>query len=435
MHKKSKVTFIILVLLVLFLIPSVSADAKVQNFDSLYLEVTVPEDTIIVSADTPNVDELWSKIGINDPKEEKKTLEQMGVQAILFDPGTNTGVKLIQNRSAKSSEVFNLSLLSEAEVQDFLDNLISSSDESTTFHIETYPQQELPFFRVELEMNREDVIAREIIYGTVVNGYVISYDIYKENAAEPLDESYIKALVEGTHFTEFLDKAEVERQGRQAMIVLVTGAGVMIAIVVLLIVLSVRRNKRREIVRKERSAMLTGFFQEQKLKEEQHIKDPVLYTNRTEYSEEAIKQYCFYDAVFHHIKVWIMTAAVYILLLIMLYNSSQAIIGYIISTVVVFFLVYFQGLQIEKNAKKILKTYSNSKSKEAVIQFYEDYYTLSGIQSTSKNPYLQITEWREYKNYIYLYLGADRAVYLKKDGFDSDYEEVKTFIRNKIKIK
>ena len=181
--------------------------------------------------------------------------------------------------------------------------------------------------------------------------------------------------------------------------------------------------------------MLTGFFQEQKLKEEQHIKDPVLYTNRTEYSEEAIKQYCFYDAVFHHIKVWIMTAAVYILLLIMLYNSSQAIIGYIISTVVVFFLVYFQGLQIEKNAKKILKTYSNSKSKEAVIQFYEDYYTLSGIQSTSKNPYLQITEWREYKNYIYLYLGADRAVYLKKDGFDSDYEEVKTFIRNKIKIK
>jgi hypothetical protein len=82
---------------------------------------------------------------------------------------------------------------------------------------------------------------------------------------------------------------------------------------------------------------------------------------------------------------------------------------------------------------KIMKAYEHHKSKEATVQFYEDYYILSGIQSSGKNPYLQITEYKEYKNYIYLYLGSDRALYLNKEGFDKDLEEFRKFILDKIK--
>ena len=88
MHKKKKAIFLLLFLLVSIFIPSTVTYAKVQRFEDLYLEITVPEDTIVVDADTSNWDELWQKIGIMNPKEEKKTLNQMGVRAILFDPDT-----------------------------------------------------------------------------------------------------------------------------------------------------------------------------------------------------------------------------------------------------------------------------------------------------------------------------------------------------------
>ena len=88
---------------------------------------------------------------------------------------------------------------------------------------------------------------------------------------------------------------------------------------------------------------------------------------------------------------------------------------------------------IDKNTKKIEKTFGHSKSKEAIAQFYEDYYILSGVQSSVKNPYIQITDYKEYKNYIYLYLGSDRALYLDKNGFDKNAAEFRKFILNKIK--
>ncbi len=432
MHKKMKTAFLLLALLVSFFIPSADVSAKVQSFENLYMEITVPEDTIIVPANTPYGDELWKKIGIINPKDEQEILNQMGVQAILFDPATNTSVKLIQKRSTKSAEVFNLSLISEAERKDFLAGLFTAPDENTTFQIESYAQPELPFFRLELKAKTEGMQAMEIIYGTVVNGYLITYDVYQENSAGPLDETYVKALVEGTHFTEFLDKAEVERQSRQAMIIMVIGIAALAAIVVILVLLSSRRKKRHMAARKEKSAALSDFYLEQRRKEDLNIKDPVLYTNQTVYSEEVIKSFCLYDAVFRHIKLWIMTALICILLLIMLNNSSQGLLGSIILIVVVFFLVLYQSIQIEKNVKKIEKTYAHNKSKEAIVHFYEDYYTLSGVQSSAKNPYIQITEFKEFKNYIYLYLGSDRALYLDKNGFDKDAAEFKKFILDKI---
>ncbi len=433
MHKKKKAIFLLLFLLVSIFIPSTVTYAKVQRFEDLYLEITVPEDTIVVDADTSNWDELWQKIGIMNPKEEKKTLNQMGVRAILFDPDTRASVKLISKSSSKSSEVFNFSLLSEEERNAFLDTIFPAPEEGTTLHAETFSQPELPFFRAELESQHENLLAREVIYGTVVNGYLLTYDIFKENSAKPLDESYIKALVDGTHFTEFLDKAEVERQNKRAAINLAIGTAVVIAIIVIWIVLSSRRNKRRAAVRKEKSAVVAKFYQDQRLKDELNEKDSVLYTNRTVYSEELIKNYCFYDAVFHHMKIWITTAIVYALLLILLYHSSQALLGCLLLTVMLFFLILYQGIQIDKNTKKIMKLYEHRKSMEAIIQFYDNYYTLSGIQSASKTPYVQITEYKEYKNYIYLYLGSDRALYLDKAGFDTDAAEFKKFVLEKIK--
>lgn len=423
---------LILFALLLIFYPSFPVQAEVMSFPELYLELTLPDNTIILTRETPDSDEQWRQAGIADPKKEKKNFDEMGIQAILYDPDTDTTVKLMQKQSQKSSEVFHLSLLTNAEMTDFLNTLITSSDDTMTYTVEQYPQSEIPFFHVDIKMKTDTSAASEVIYGTVVNGDVISYDIYSGNAMATIDESFIKELVAGTHFTKYLDKTEVQRQGRQSMIVLLVSSGVMIGFVVLLIILSSRKNKKQAADKKQKSAALATFFREQAQKEEQHLKDPVLFTNHTRYSEEVVKQFCNYEGILHHWKRLVFTIVIFILLLVSVYFSKNALFYYVIGAVLIFFYIFFQGLQIEKNVKKIMKTYEKNRSMDAVVTFYEDYYTLSGIQSSSKYPYLQITEVKEYKDFVYLYLGTERALFLKKDGFEQSYQEFLTFIRNKI---
>jgi hypothetical protein len=424
---------LILIITVILLCPTYQVQAKVQGFQSLYMEVTLPDDTIVLTADTPNMDEQWSQAEITDPKSVKKTFSSMGVQAILYDPVTKTEVRLLQNSSSESSEVFNLSLLSEDELTNFLNGLLTSTDENTTYTIEKYSQEEVPFFRVSIQMKNDTGTASELIYGTVVNGKVISYDIYHENSSEPINENYIKELVAGTHFTEFLDKAEVEKEGKRNMIVLVTSALILIGLVILLIVLTTRKNKKQVLIKKQKSATFAKFFKEQAEKEAQNIHDPVHFLNRTTYTEEVVKQFCYYDAIFHHLKRWIITVLLFLVLLLSFLDTKYALLSVIIAVILLFFTIYFQGLQIEKTIKTTMKTYEKNRSMEAVFTFCDDYYTLSGIQSSSKYPYVQITEIKEYKEYIYLYLGSEKALYLKKDGFEQELAEFMKFIKDKIK--
>lgn len=429
---KYKQLFIILAL-ILLLYPSVQVQAKVQSFSSMYMEITIPDNIIILTSDTPDLDEQWLQAGISDPKAEKKTFSDMGVQAILYDPVSATTVRLLQNQSDESTEVFHLSLLSEDELQDFLNGLISAPDERTTYSIEKYPQQEIPFFRVVIDMKTDTSTAKEIIYGTVVNGDVISFDIYNDKTTDPIKEDFIKELVAGTHFTQYLDKAEVQKQGRRSMIVLVVAATVLIGLVLLFILLSARKNKKQAAVKKQKSAELAKFFKEQAEREAKQLHDPVLFTNRTLYTEEVVKQFCYYDVFFHHISRWIFTVIVFILLMLSFYTSGDAFIYYIIGAVLIFLFVFFQGLQIEKTIKKLMTAYNKNRSMEAVFTFHNDYYTLSGVQSSSKYPYIQITEVKEYKDYLYLYLGSDRALYMRKDGFDGNLAEFMKFIKEKTK--
>ncbi len=109
-------SFILFVVLFsMVILPNVRVQAKVQEFSDMYMELTMPDDTIVLSPDSPDMDEQWATAGITNVKSEKETMKKMGVKALLYDPETKAQVRLLQKQSNQSSEIFNLSLLSNEE--------------------------------------------------------------------------------------------------------------------------------------------------------------------------------------------------------------------------------------------------------------------------------------------------------------------------------
>lgn len=431
--KNQKLKLLLVIAAILLVIyPPAQVQAKVYPFYDMDMEITVPEDTIILTQDTPDTDELWSKAGITDPKAIKENMNNVGSQAVLYDPKTDTTINLLLKQSSESKKVFNLSLLSEAELKEFLDNLITIDDENTVITVEKYPQQEIPFFRVSIDATKDNASMKEIIYGTVVNGKTISYDLYSQNKTEPFDESFIKELVAGTHFTHFLDKEEERLHERSILILFIVQVAVFITLIIIWIFLRKNRRKKQEALKKRKLEALEQFYKNKKLKEEQHIEETKFYLNKTRYTEEIIKKFFFYNEIYRRKVRWIISAVIYAFVL---YSLIENFIYLLIAIVVLVGLIYFQNSQMEKLVKNTVKSFGSNMNKEVTAIFYEDYVSISGIQYNTTIPYVQITEVREYKDFIYLYLGYNKAYYLQKDSFEQGAQEFRKFINQRVYLK
>ncbi|WMJ86363.1 YcxB family protein [Anaerocolumna sp. MB42-C2] len=429
MKNKLMSRFLITVIIVMAVYPSFQVQAKVQEFSELYLSLNLPEDTVVLTKDTPDTDAKWNEAGITDPKSEKSNFSKMGVRAVLYDPNTKTTVRLLQKYSNQTKDIFNLSLLSKDKLTDFLNELGTSNDKSAKMEITEYPHKEATFFRYSIEMTQNGAPLTEIIYGTIVNGSTITFDTFKNSSIDTVDETFVKELVAGTHFTKFFDKAEIEKQEKASTFRLLLSLVILTVIIVIWIFLVKKKNKKKKLLKDKKTEALTKFYIEQKQKEEQNLKDTILYVNRTEYTEEVFKDYFHFNEIIKRLKTWIIMGVSFFVILMFLYTSGPGVLGCAIALILLFVFIYYQGIRIEKLVGAMKKIYDKNKSKEAVFTFYEDYFTLSGIQYISKYPYMQITEIKEYKNYIYIYIGPEKAFYLKKDGFEQNLSDFTKFIK------
>lgn len=428
MKNKVLTKILLIFALILFVYPNIKVRAQVETFKDLNMEITVSDETIILTKDTPETDEQWLKAGILDPKSEKDSMDKMGVQAIFYDPVTSSTVRLLLKQSNESKKIFHLFLLSEDELSEFMNSFISNPDENTKATIEKYPHNEILFFRYYIEVNKDNIPLTELIYGTIVNGKTIFFDMYKENSTAEMDETFVKQLVAGTHFTEFYDKSEVAKEQKEETIRLLIGFLILIVISILWFLFHRKRSKKEQELKKSKTNELTEFYKEQRRKEELNIKDTILYINRTQYKTEVIKTFCYYNEIIKNAKLWI---GMILVILVLLLQSRVTLFVYLIASVLIFLFVYFQGIRIDKLVQRMLKPYE--KNSEAIFMFYDDYFTLSGVQYISKYPYTQITEVKVYKDNIYIYISFDKAFYLKKEGFEQDGENFINFIKQKIR--
>lgn len=424
--KKPWCSICFLLLMLLILPPWNVYASSVVNFSDLYMDVTINENIIVLTKDTPSDDERWLQIGIFNPDNEKETMDDLGVQAIFYDIQKKSTIRLLAKTSNQSNSVFHLGELEENELNEFYNGFVSDIDENTYSTMEEYSREQVPFFRYYIEMLQDDQKIREVIYGTIVNGSTISYDIYTEDSTEIIDESFLKELVASTTFTEFLNKQDIIKEQKDGIRQTVITMAVVVVIAFLWFFLQKKKTKKRELILKQKNEQLTAFYMKEKQNEQDGNKVAPLYTNRTSYTLNLIKTYCTYNELIKN-KTQLIILAIILVSILLILNLTT--IYYIAIIFIGFLFFYLQNIRFEKLIKNLYRPYE--KNGDAIFHFYEDYFTLSGIQSISKYPYSQIEDIKLYQNYIYIYVALDRALYLTMDGFEENKDDFMQFINEK----
>lgn len=436
MNKNIIKKLLVLILITQCMAPKSLVYAEVQDFPTLNMELNIPEDTVIISKDTLITDEKWNLAGIIDPISEIKLMKQMGVQAILFDPKTKTKVSLLSKQSEQSKKIFHLSTLTDKELNDFLANIIDLKDNITTYNVEKYSQKETTFFRLYIETAQNNLHFKELVYGTIVNGSIISFHIYQDNKLETaMNESYISSLVDGIHFTKYYPKEEVKKQERLSTIFRMASFVVLLLSVAIWILLLRKKKLKYNALTKRKAEEISKFYLRKKEMGENNTKSTILFLNCSEYSENVFYKFSLYNEVISKIKQWIKLSVLYIFILLLLKIVDSGFLSYILIVLLIFIFIYLKKASIEKLVNREMKIFNISERMEVKFQFYEDYLSMSVGQQNIIYPYLQIIKVREYKNFIYLYLDINKAIYLNKDGFDLNTANFITFIKQKAEMK
>lgn len=435
MNKSIIKKLLTLIIIAQLIIPISLVQAETLGFPHLQLELSIPEDVIVITADTPKIDEKWAIAGIENPAAEIDTMRKMGAHSIFFDSITNTQVSLLSKQSKQSKDIFHLSDLNEKELDAFLATIINSQDDIATYSVDKYIQKEATFFRLHIEATQNDQKYEELVYGTIVNGTIITFHIFQNNKSEAINESFIKALIDSAHFTEYFDKEDVKEQERLASIFqIVLFILILISLIVWFLLLKRKNNKQKEII-KYKANELSKFYLKKKDLGDNNAHDIVLFNNYSNYSKSSLQTFFVYNEVFSKIKQWIKLAVLYIITHLLFNLGKYGFLTYLLLILIISVIIIAKTATIAKLVEREMKLLNISDSIKFNFQFYDDYLSMCGENKSLTFPYMKITKVSEHKNYIYLYLDANKALCLDKDGFNQKTEEFKAFIKKKTDFK
>lgn len=420
LHKIMVTMGILFITLFTMVIP-VSA-AQTLTFDDLYMTLEVPEDYIVITPDTPKSDMRWKEAGITEVDTKLKEFSDMGVRAMFYHKKANTSVILMVKNSSTTRETVNLIQMNESELTEYFDGLIDKDSESYDSSVKKYEHQQTPFFNIRIQSKEGQSPVCEVMYGTVMNGRSISFDIYKEGRyIQEEEEQLARDLVDQVNFTKILDASELAEQTQIKFQDFLAPLFFLCVIVVLIIIYN-RKNKKAAEVKKRIAKDMQDYRLNRKKLEEagELVKEEVIYTNTTEYHEQAMKTYCLYNHFFKRIGFWCYVVVLYAFIMVYCLFFNTSVWVTILAAIAGVAYAYYQGIAIEKMVEAMKKRYADSRTKNAILKFYDDYFTVSGIQYISDFPYVQVTEVRKYKNYIYFYLGTELAYFVDVTTFTDE---------------
>lgn len=406
--------FAILVLCFAVNSESIVSFAKTQEIRDYYASVEVKDNAYVMTADTDVYDEAWLKAGITDPKSKKNEFEEMNVKAMFYDPDTKSLVSFIINQSDTTSETFTLDGMSDEEVIAYAKTLISAAGEDTSLQVESFKGASYPFFKISINVKTSGEEAVEVVYGTIANAHLYSFDVYTEGSATP-DLSFAEDLVRGLSLTREMTQEEYEKEARSAIIRFAVGIVSIALIIVLIVILNRRKNKKNKEKTKKISQAMQAFRERERAG---LVSNEVILTANTVYNEELTRNFCIYHTWFRTVITFsigmVLDAAA---IAFMLYTKSYLYVAVVGGLTAVF--LYQKGISAEKRQKALDTRYGTKQKKTARFSFCEEYFTMSGIDSLSSYCYAQITEIRTYKNYLYLYMGTEHSVLINMEESES----------------
>ena len=402
---------------------SISAKAgengtRTDQYVMQYLEITVPDTYIKLSTSLKDSDPDWLAADIDNPSERKDSFKSGNIVAAYFDPETHCTVYFISKSDDETLKSFDITQYSDSKMIEYATGLaddfknssetsIIDPDKKMKSQVSTYKHPQMNMFKLEFSDIGENKDS-ELIYGTIVNGMTIQFSMNTSYLGTIRPEVITKVL-EGVHLTTIMTYEEYEARVHKTWTVIGCFFGGDILLMIILFIVS-KYNKKQK--KKRVDIISSRLFAFRKKKQEGGVDtQTILYNVKTEYDKNLIRAYSTYNFWFRNIKRDIIMAIIYVGLVgYATYLGSKVVL--ILGVVAAFILLYIRFSGNEKYQDNLIKRYDLKKKKSitAEYRFYEEYFTLSGIDSISEYIYPQIYRVANYQGYMLLYISEENAL-------------------------
>jgi len=253
-----KIWCVLLIALCLFGTVSAGAATKEIEYKDQNFKVTVDDSVLVMDQETNKYDPIWIESGIEDVEEKLDMMKQMNVLSVLFDTKTESLVNVICKMTEDTVRNFTFENKTDTEILAIVDSLVEGLDapdengQSTgvTYERSLVEHKQIPFFRLVIDINNAETVAKEVIYGTIVNGRLIEVDQYLEYHGD-IDETFIKSVVDSVNITKFMTYEEYEEivaRGKRN-IWLLLGVVVLMIVALFVFVTYNKKNKEKKAIR------------------------------------------------------------------------------------------------------------------------------------------------------------------------------------------
>lgn len=454
--KKAVSVFLTVLAAFLLGMPVLAAEKEYTIPEMDNMTVQVPDDLFVFTQDLDPTDPNMIAAGYTDIISKGNEFRENNIYLNVVGENGSPNVVIAKKESSRTREVYNLSLLSDAEFEEFLDEMRGDEEEQAAdpsmqtmeYTVERYDTPNQPFFVLELSMDSTDQLGREttiteLCYSTIINGYSITIDTYNENG--PISDEarqLAQSIADSAEFPIVNEKPEQTEGSSTALGILIMAAPILVIVIIIAIPIVISRISAKRI-KKQRAIMadkLETYRKEQLEKERlaaergtQPEEPETRFANVTQYSDAAIKKFCMYHCFRKRINVVIVyfLCGIFCLAVGVLGADLSWFLRILLFALFVFCIAWPLYMPRKMIASQI-RVYKKYRSRTALYYFRDEDFRISELQSASVYPYFQITSVRESKDYFYLYFNDEQVYYVRKDGFKfGTVDEFRKFIHEK----
>jgi len=386
-----------------------NADAngtRTDRYVMQYMDITVPDTYLQLTSSLKDSDPAWLTANVTDPSERRDDYKNRNIVAAYFDPETNCTVYFVAKQTSETLKAFDVTQYNDEEIVAYAKTLLPE-DDTIKASVGSYQHPEMNMFRIKLSEIGENG-DEELVFGTVVNGMLIQFSMDTQYIGS-IKEDVLMKVVSGVHMTTVMTYEEYDARVKKTWIRIgcFFGAGILL-MVIFYIISKVRKKKKKERV----NLISERLYSFRKKKQAGEIDTSnVLFEVDTEYDKKLIATYCTYNTWFRNIVRDVIMAVIYVVIVgYAIYLGSKVVL--ILGVGAAFILIYYKYSHNEKYQDNLIKRYDLKKKKSvtAHFRFYEDFFTLSGIDSISEYIYKQVYKVANYQGYMLLYISEENAL-------------------------
>ncbi|MFI3326627.1 MAG: YcxB family protein [Clostridia bacterium] len=395
--------------------------------------VTLPDGTYIFSPSTSIYSDDWDDagLGLANSADYNSLYEDLGVTVHFTNNNGETNVYVCKNETDSTEDYYSFLEMDEDAINELVTTY--SGDEETYYsHASLQYINDVPFIAMDLYYDMEDgTYIYEYIIFTIINGYSISFSTHSGEVLTEESLAFLDEIVNTANITNIIDSSEAGYTFAEAILILIVLLILVATLVSFFVKISIDEKKNKKHLK-----MLADKLSEYRLQVANNpdIERHLIFENTTLLTDTLVKNYTYYQC--YRKKALSSTISIVFAIACITFAYIVNTQTWIVLALVALLVFYFYKLLVSgPNLEKYLKrVHSKFLSTKAHYKFFENDFSISGIQHIEFYPYFQITNLGESKDAFYLYFGDKNCLFVNKFGFTvAEQDDFKKFITEKIK--